>query len=83
MPKFQYQLCEIRNGTLYHYFYSKKENTGWMSSNKATNMLYEEAKQVLNHYRVTEPNRFFFIQAEYEIHYRKVDRNGFILQKGA
>lgn len=83
MPKFQYQLCEIRNGDLYHYYFSKSRSTGWMSSNKATNMEYEEAKRVLKQYSETEPNRFFFIQAEYEVHYRKVDRNGFILQKGA
>lgn len=75
----KYQVCEIKNGNLRHFYYSEKKDIFWMSANKAYNLSLEEARSVLEHYRKTKPERDLFIQSEWDCHFRETDRDGYIV----
>ena len=75
----KYQVCEITNGNLKHYYRNKKKNIAWMSGHRASMLTLEEAKRVIDIYRETEPERNLFIQADWECHFRETDRYGIII----
>ena len=80
--KTKFQVCEIQNGILKHFYHSAKRNISWMSRTRATDLTLEEAREVLKKYAETEPDRNLFIQANWECHYRPVDRYGIIKGRG-
>lgn len=76
----RYQVCEISNGNLKHYYKNPKRDIFWMSYHRATMLTLEEARQIVENYRKTNPERNLFIQAEWECHFRETDRFGSILK---
>lgn len=69
----RYQVCEIINGTLRHFYNGHRKPR--MSKNRATMLTHKEAMEVLAAYS----HHDLFIQAEYECHFRETDPDGLIL----
>ena len=78
MSKIRFQVCEITNGNLKHY-YKNAKGMFWLSSNRATSLTLAEAREILTYYAIYEPERNLFIQAEWECHFRETDKNGIII----
>lgn len=72
----RYQVCEITEGTLRH-FYLNPKGKPRMSKNRATMLTHETAMEVLAAY----PHRDLFIQAEHDCHFREIDSEGLIETK--
>lgn len=77
----KYQVCEIVNGDLKHYYRNIKRNIAWMSYHRASMLSLEEAMEILADYKKAEPERSLFIQSEYDCHFRQTDRNDVILPR--
>lgn len=75
----RYQLCELVDHQLKHYYFSERNGIGFFSRNKATTLSVTEASDLLNHYRTTEPSRDIFVQSEYDCHYRQTDMHDYVL----
>ena len=77
--KMRYQVCEIINGDLKHYYKSPRQNIAWMSRHRASRLTLEEAREILANYSKIDPERDLFIQSEYDCHFRETDKYGVIL----
>lgn len=71
----RYQICEIRNGKLYHYYHAPSGKSR-MSYTRATMLTLEEAREILKDY---PHHPEFFMQSEYDCHFRETDENGLII----
>lgn len=69
----RYQVCEIKNGTLRHFY--RSEAGVFFSSNKATMLELGQAREILRDL----PGRDLFIQSEYDCHFREIDSNGYCI----
>ena len=72
MPR--YQVCEISNGDLKHYYKNRKNSIAWMSYHRASMLTLEEANEIVRNYAIKDPNRNLFIQSEYDCYFRETDR---------
>lgn len=78
MPK-RYQVCEISNGNLKHYYRNAKNNIAWMSYHRASMLTIDEANEIIRYYAMMEPERKLFIQSEDDCHFRETNRYEVIL----
>ena len=72
--KTRYQVCEIKNGKLTHFFRSPSGRVR-MSGNRATMLTIGQAIEILRDYK----HHDLFIQSEYDCHFREIDEDGRII----
>ena len=73
--RMRYQVCEIKNGNLKHFYRSNRTGEWFFSSNKATMLELGQAREILRDL----PGRDLFIQSEYDCHFREIDSNGYCI----